>query len=93
MRKFEQDTGLMNFCRVLAPDAVAEAPELIARLDELRERSYSSWDLLLWTKDLAYLRRDPAFQAYLHDNGILAYWQRHGMPEQCRIVDGAATCD
>lgn len=93
MRKFERDTGLMNFCRVLAPDAAAEAPDLIAKLDVLRERSYSSWDLLLWTKDLAYLRRDPAFQAYLRDNGILAYWQRHGMPKQCRVVDGAAVCD
>lgn len=94
MREFEQETGLLNFNRVLAPDAAAHAADLIAKLDVLRERSYSSWDLLLWTKDLDYLRRDPAFQAYLHDNGIFAYWKRHGFPKQCR-PDGkdGAICD
>lgn len=94
MLQFEQETGLMNFCRVLMPDAPAHAADLINRLDVLRERSYSSWDLLLWTKDLAYLRRDPAFQNYLRDNGILAYWKKHGFPKQCR-PDGkdGAICD
>lgn len=94
MRKFEQETGLMNFNRVLAPDAPAHAANLIAKLDVLREREYSSWDLLLWTKDLVYLRRDPAFLAYLRDNGILAYWKRHGFPKQCRADGkGGAICD
>lgn len=93
MRKFEADTGLLNFNRVLMPDASAHAAELIRQLDVLRERSYSSWDLLLWTKDLAYLRRDPAFQDYLRDNGILAYWKRHGFPEQCRPQGEGAVCD
>lgn len=93
MRKFEQDTGLMNFNRVLAPDAAAHAADLIAKLDLLRERAYSSWDLLLWTKDLAYLRRDPAFQSYLRDNGILAYWNKHGLPRQCRAEGESVVCD
>jgi TolB-like protein/DNA-binding winged helix-turn-helix (wHTH) protein len=93
MRKFEAETGLLNFNRVLMPDAGAHAAELIEKLDVLRERSYSSWDLLLWTKDLAYLRRDPAFQDYLRDNGILAYWKKHGFPEQCRPQGEGAVCD
>ncbi|MEJ1097432.1 MULTISPECIES: winged helix-turn-helix domain-containing protein [unclassified Pseudoxanthomonas] len=93
MRKFEAETGLLNFNRVLMPDASAHAPELIGKLDVLRERSYSSWDLLLWTKDLAYLRRDPAFQKYLRDNGILAYWKKHGFPPQCRPQGEDVACD
>ncbi len=92
MRDSERQTGLMNFLRVLLPQRDTAA--LIAGLDQVRERSYSSWDLLLWTHDLADLRRDPAFQDYLRDNGILAYWQRHGFPTQCRPRgrDGA-DCD
>jgi hypothetical protein len=81
----------MNFLRVLAPRP--DARVLIAGLDNVREREYSTWDLLLWTKDLAYLRRDPAFQDYLRDNGILAYWQRHGFPTQCRAQGDGAACD
>jgi TolB-like protein/DNA-binding winged helix-turn-helix (wHTH) protein len=90
MRTTEDQTGLMNFLRVLVPRP--NAAELIAGLDVVRERSYSSWDLLLWTKDLAYLRRDPAFQDYLRDNGILDYWRRHGFPKQCRPQGAGAVC-
>jgi hypothetical protein len=93
MLDFEQKTGLLNFNRVLMPGAAAHAPELIAKLDMLRERSYSSWDLLLWTKDLVYLRRDPAFQEYLRNNGILDYWKKHGFPPQCRAQGEGAVCD
>ena len=93
MRAFEAKTGLLNFNRVLMPDASDHAAELIEKLDVLRERSYSSWDLLLWTKDLAYLRRDPAFQDYLRGNGILDYWKKHGFPEQCRPQGEGAVCD
>ena len=93
MVRFERETGLLNFCRVLAPEAPAQAGDLIRRLDELRKRAYSSWDLLLWTRDLPWLRRDPAFQDYLRDNGILAYWRAHGFPAQCRPQGHGAACD
>jgi hypothetical protein len=59
----------------------------------VRKRAYSSWDLLLWSEDLAYLRRDPAFQDYLRRSGILAYWQAHGFPAQCRKADANVLCD
>ncbi len=94
MRQFERDNpGRMSFGRVFMPDAPAHAPELIAGLADARRRSYSSYDLLLWTKDLAYLRRDPAFQAYLRDSGILAYWHKHGFPKQCRPDGDGAYCE
>lgn len=91
MRASEGETGLMNFLRVLVPRA--NAAKLIAGLDVVRERSYSSWDLLLWTRDLAYIRRDPAFQDYLRDNGILDYWRKYGFPKQCRAQGDGAVCE
>jgi hypothetical protein len=88
---FERRTGLMDLMRVLHPEPDAAA--LIEDLDEVRKRSYSTWDLLLWTKSLAYLRRDPAFEDYLRRNGILAYWKRHGFPRQCRPRGDGAVCE
>lgn len=90
MRTSEERMGLMNFLSVLQPQR--DVPRLINDLDVVRQRSYSSWDLLLWTRDLAYLRRDPAFQDYLRRNGILDYWKRHGFPEQCRAAGAGAVC-
>jgi TolB-like protein/DNA-binding winged helix-turn-helix (wHTH) protein len=90
---FERKTGLLNFVRLLAPDAPQHAAEFIHKLGEARAKSYSTWDLLLWTKDLAWLRRDPAFQDYLRDSGILAYWKRHGFPQQCRPQGDGADCE
>lgn len=91
MREFEMRTGLMNFLSVLDPQRDTAA--VIQGLDEVRQRSYSSWDLLLWTRDLAYLRRDPAFQAYLRRNGIADYWERHGLPAQCRKQADRYLCE
>jgi len=90
---YEKTTGMGNFSRVLAPDAPANAASLIDDLNQVRQRGYSTWDLLLWTKDLAYLRRDPAFQRFLRDNGILAYWRAHGFPAQCRAQGDGAVCE
>jgi TolB-like protein/DNA-binding winged helix-turn-helix (wHTH) protein/Flp pilus assembly protein TadD len=87
----ERDTGLMNFLRVFDPQA--RPADLIRGLVLTRERAYSSWDLLLWTRDLAHIRRDPAFDAYLRDAGILAYWKKHGFPPQCRPAGTGAACD
>lgn len=91
MAATERETGLMNFLRVLVPGE--PAAELIAGLEVVRRRSYSSWDLLLWTHDLAWLRRDPAFVDYLRRNGILAHWRTHGFPPQCRPRGDGVACD
>ena len=94
MHEFERENpGRTAFGLVFAPDAPSHAAELIAELAEARRRSYSSYDLLLWTRDLAYLRQDQAFQAYLRNSGILAYWKKHGFPSQCRRHGHGAYCD
>jgi tetratricopeptide (TPR) repeat protein len=91
-RKFEQETGLFALLRVLQPDARSRAPELIAGLERMRKGSYSTWDLVLWEKEYAFLRRDPAFQDYLRRNGILDYWRKNGFPKQCRPQGEGADC-
>jgi TolB-like protein/DNA-binding winged helix-turn-helix (wHTH) protein len=92
-RKFEQDTGLFALLRVIEPDAPAHVPELIAGLESMRKGGYSTWDLVLWNKEYAFLRRDPAFQDYLRRSGILAYWKQHGFPKQCRPQGDGAYCE
>ncbi len=87
--------GRMAFHRVLDPAADPNA--LVEGLAAARRRAYSSWDLLLWTAPLAALRQQPAFQRYVRDDGLLAYWQAEGFPAQCRParagdVDGVR-CD
>ena len=29
----------------------------------------------------------------LHDNGILAYWRKHGFPPQCRARGDVVSCE
>jgi hypothetical protein len=91
MARTEAASGLVNFLRVFDPQA--RPAQLIADLDVMRQRSYSTWDLLLWTRELVWLRRDPAFQDYLQRNGVLAYWRKEGFPAQCREAQGRVDCE
>jgi hypothetical protein len=87
----ERSTGLMNFLRVFDPEYPPAL--LVEGLATTRRRAYSSWDLLMWTRDLVRIRRDPAFEAYLRSSGILDYWKAHGFPAQCRPRGDGAECD
>jgi TolB-like protein/DNA-binding winged helix-turn-helix (wHTH) protein/Flp pilus assembly protein TadD len=91
--RLERDSGLWNVARVVVPDAAGHATKTTDHLVEARQRGYSSLGILLWAKDLAWLRRDPAFQHFLRDNGILAYWRKHGFPLQCRAQGDDAICE
>ncbi len=90
MARTEQETGLMNFSRVLKPGA--DPATMLEGLTTARQRSYSTWDLLVWTRDLDFLRRGPAFEKYIRDTGILAYWRKHGFPEQCKPRGESVDC-
>jgi TolB-like protein/DNA-binding winged helix-turn-helix (wHTH) protein len=92
MDHFERESGLMDFLRVLDP--AGDPAKILDGLRKTRARSYSTWDLLIWTRDLPALRRAPAFQEYLRESGILEYWNVHGFPPQCRArAGGGADCD
>jgi TolB-like protein/DNA-binding winged helix-turn-helix (wHTH) protein/Tfp pilus assembly protein PilF len=43
----------------------------------------------VWLPQLAAMRRLPGFAAYMHDIGMVEYWQRHGWPANCRPHGGA----
>lgn len=94
MRKLDADAFPLRLLRVLVPGTDAQAAASIAEMNDIRlRRGNLTWDLLLWTRDLAWLRRGPAFQAYLRDSGILDYWRVHGLPPQCRQQEGRVVCD
>src|SRR5690606_19000369 len=60
-----------RFIRVLVPETEHDTATMLGDLDEMRQRGESSWHLLQWSPELAWLRRDPAFQGRLRDTGIL----------------------
>jgi TolB-like protein len=48
---------------------------------------------LMWQPDTAYFRKKPAFKEYVNRH-LMAYWQEHGFPPQCRPTnDGDFECD
>lgn len=93
-QRYERDNpGRMHVARLFAPDAAIPANALATQLVASRSRDSASFAALIWARDLAFLRRTPAFQRYLHDSGILAYWTQHGFPQQCRPLGNGAHCD
>jgi len=42
---------------------------------------------LMWQPDTAWYRKTPAFKAFV-DTHLMAYWQEHGFPPQCRSLEG-----
>lgn len=90
MDETERSTGLVNFLRAFDP--AVDPGKLMRDLRVVRRRSYSTWDLLLWSRELAFLRKDPSFQAELRSDGTMAYWQQHGFPPQCRKTAQGADC-
>lgn len=83
--------GRMAFLRVL--DSEADPAALVDGLVNARRVAYSSWDLLLWSPSLAHLRHEPAFQRYVREDGLLAYWRAEGFPPQCREQGEVILCD
>ena len=93
LQRYEREhPGQANLAGVFAPDTGAAADALVARLLAARGRDPAGVDLL-WTRGLAHLRQTPAFQRHLRESGILAYWQKHGFPTQCRPRGRGADCD
>lgn len=81
-----------DFTRLLLP--VRDYPRDIAGLDAVQRAGYASYQWVLWQPESRDLRRDPAFQTYLRDSGLLAFWRERGWPHVCRPDGGnGAVCD
>jgi tetratricopeptide (TPR) repeat protein len=90
MDETERTTGLVNFLRAFDP--ATDPSKFIRDLRVVRQRAYSTWDLLLWSRELAFLRKAPNFQEELRSSGMLAYWQQHDFPSQCQATAEGADC-
>ena len=81
-----------DFTRLLLP--VRDYRRDIAGLDAVQRAGYASYQWVLWQPESRELRRDPAFQAYLRNSGLIAFWREQGWPVLCRSDGGdGAVCD
>ncbi|NNE05355.1 MAG: hypothetical protein HKN15_06495, partial [Xanthomonadales bacterium] len=48
---------------------------------------------LIWQPDSAWYRKTQSFKDYVNRH-LMAYWQAHGFPAQCRALeDGDFECE
>ena len=87
----ERNNGRPNVLRVMAPDP--DFRTLIPALEKMLRDGFPSYYLLLWMPEYPALRRDPAFQDFLHRTRIIDYWKTHGWPAQCKADGDGARCE
>ncbi len=81
-----------DFMRFLLPERDYERD--IRGLDEVQRAGFASYQLVFWMPGERALRQSPAFQRYLRDSGLLAFWREHGWPDLCRSDGGdGVVCD
>ena len=74
----------LTVCEMDAVAAALRAGECFTTIDNRR---------LIWQTDTAWYRNTPEFQAFVSEY-LMAYWQEHGFPSQCRPLDGGDfVCD
>ena len=50
--------------------------------------------LVVWGPEFTRYRQSAEFKRFMEQGGVLAYWQAHGFPPQCRAADsGGFECD
>lgn len=83
-----------DFMRFVLPDAQRDYARDIAGLNAVQRAGYASYQWIFWMPGERALRQSPAFQQYLRDSGLLAFWREHGWPDLCRSDGGeGAVCD
>jgi len=87
----ERLSGRMNFLHVLLPQV--DAAHVVDGFEPMLREAFPSYYLLLWQRDYAQLRNDPAFAALLRRVGIIDYWNENGWPRQCRALGAGLACD
>ncbi len=79
-----------NWLRVLDPES--DIADNIAMLETVWRTGYSGMDSMLWNRELASYRRDPAFQDYVRRSRLLDYWRAHGWPDRCQPEGAGVVC-
>jgi TolB-like protein/DNA-binding winged helix-turn-helix (wHTH) protein len=81
-----------DFMRMLLPER--DYARDIAGLDGVQRAGFASYQLIFWMPRERELRQSPAFQRYVRDSGLLAFWREHGWPDLCRSDGGeGVVCD
>jgi hypothetical protein len=87
----EHASGRYNFVRILKPHP--DFAGILAGLEVPMLTGSSSYNMLMWNPEYAALRRDPAFQDFLHRTHIIDYWRSNGWPAQCHAEGERAICE
>lgn len=87
----EHASGRYNFVRILKPHP--DFAGILAGLEVPMLTGSSSYNMLMWNPEYAALRRDPAFQDFLHRTHIIDYWRSNGWPGQCHAEGERAICE
>lgn len=83
-----------NFMRFVLPASQRDYARDIAGLDAVQQAGYASYQWIFWMPGERALRQSPAFQKYVRDSGLLAFWREHGWPDVCRSDGGdGVVCD
>lgn len=83
-----------DFMRFVLPASVRDYARDIAGLDAVQRAGYASYQWIFWMPSERPLRQSPAFQKYVRDSGLLAFWREHGWPDLCRGDGGdGVACD
>ena len=50
--------------------------------------------LVIWGPEFTRYRQSGEFKRFIEQGGVLAYWQEHGFPPQCRAAGASGfECD
>jgi TolB-like protein/DNA-binding winged helix-turn-helix (wHTH) protein len=83
-----------DFLRFVLPAAQRDYARDIASLDGVQRAGYASYQLIFWMPNQSALRQSAAFQHYVRDSGLLAFWRQNGWPDKCRSDGGeGVVCD
>lgn len=81
-----------DFTRWFLPDRDYDLD--IRALDRVQRTGYATYQWIFWMPRERALRQTPAFQRYLRDSGLLAFWRENGWPDVCRSDGGeGVVCD
>jgi tetratricopeptide (TPR) repeat protein len=90
--KLQGEAFPYDFSRWLLPER--DFPREIEMLDAIQRAGYARFQLTLWMPSERKRRQTEAFQRYLRDSGLLAYWRANGWPDLCRSDGGdGVICD
>ena len=94
-RNLEADhSALLGDLRKFLRDRTTMKSYIGSVLIPLGGHEFAPFPLVMWGPEFARYRKSGEFKQLMEHSGVLAYWQAHGFPPQCRATDaGGFECD